>query len=427
MIGLSCTARRVGRGFAATVVVVPLSVAMSVGMLLVAPGAAQAASSFQGSTPSNGAVLTTNSFTVDANVTSGSDATTLTVTGTDAAGTQVCQATRTSDGRASSAQRLAMSFPSSSTCSTNRNARWTATLSGGSTRSFATNAAPATPVSFDAQGSGAREVTFTWTTGKEADLTGYVLYDGETGAVIDGSIDLSNCNGDTCSYGLYYPADKPGTHTYQLAARRAAAGCGSCEGSFVESSRASSSATLVLPPPPPPAPTPSPTPGGGSTTGGTTGGSTGGSTSGGTTTGGSGGGTTTGSTGGTASTTGGDSTVTPATPSLPRLDAAALQRRAFALQFSAFAPSLKIPKLPPLPANFAAPQLAEAPLPDGTFDPKLDYGTRTEVVKETTVLSQFRDVAAVDTDDLAKGLAAGLILLLLAAHVRRFVSVKPDL
>lgn len=394
---------------------------------------ASAATSFGGPTPSNGAVLSANSFTVEANVTAGSDSATLKVVGTDASGATLCTASKSSQGGPfSNAQRLTLSFPSSATCSTTRNARWTATLTGASTRTFSTNAAPATPSSFTAQGSGAREVSFTWAKGGEPDLLGYALYD-EAGTLID-TVDLGACSGGTCAYGLYYPSDNPGTYSYGLAARRASAGCDTC-GSAVESSRASASATLVEPPKPTPTPTPTPTSEGGSTggsaggsTGGTTGGTTGGSTGG--TTGGTSGGAPGGTTGGTGGSSSGGTSVTPATkPPLPRLDTAAIQRRAFALNFNAFAPSLRIPKLPPLPAAFPpalGPQLPP-PLPLGTYKPQLPYQAKTETVKETTVLAKVADrVPFLEPQRIAPFLAMSLILLLIAAHLRRFLGSKDE-
>lgn len=413
--------------------VLVLSVPVSVSLLAVGTPAALASGSYSSPTPAAGAVLTTDRFTVQAAITAGSDSVTLTVTGTASGATSpFCTAsTSSSGGPLSGAQTLQLSFPAASgPCSAVRNAQWLANLSGGASgsRSFTTNAAPATPSSFSAQGSGARDVSFSWSKGTEADLSGYALYDG-SGALLDGAIDLSHCSGSSCAYGLYYPSDNAGSHTYQLSALRASGGCSSC-GSTVESvDKASATATLVNPPKPTPSPTPSPAaaPAGSPAAGGSsTGGTSGGTTSGGSTTGGS----TTGSSTGAGSGTGGTSTaVKPGpTPTLPALaDPILAARNAFALQFNAFAPSLGIPKLPPLPAT-ALPSFSEGPLPAGTYKPTLPYQPRTSTVKTTSVLSQpiaaVRDV--LDSAQLIRSIAAAFILLLAAAHLRRFLGTHVD-
>jgi uncharacterized membrane protein YgcG len=402
-------------------------------LLLATAPSALASGTFTSNTPDDGAVLTGNSFTVGAVISQGSNTATLTLTGTDAGGNQLCSAkVSTQNGGAfSREQTLSLSVPSSA-CPSSKNARWSAVLSGQGTsgsRSFATNAAPATPSSFDADGSGARDVSFTWSRGDDVDLTGYTLYDG-AGNVLDGNIGFDRCNGSLCSYALYYPADNPGTHSYALSSRRTGAGCSGCA-SQVESGKATASATLVKPPPPPPppptpSPTPSPTPTGGtggSTTGGTT---TGGSTSGGST-GGSSGGTSTGGSSTGGSTGGGvvKPTSTPSLPSLPSRLAAA--RRAFAISFNAFSPSLGIPKLPPLPANFAPTVSGQAPLPLGTYSPQLPYKPQTTTVKTTSVIRSLTGVGTtVDYEQLAKALAVAMILMLLAAHLRRFLAIRED-
>ncbi len=430
--------------------VVAMAGPMAASMLLLAAPAAHAAGSFVSPTPTEDAVLTSSSFTVQASVTSGSASVTLTLTGKvkDATGatSTLCTTSKSSQGGPlSSAQTLSLSA-----CSTAKNAQWTASLSGGAagTRNFATNVAPSAPSGFGARGSGARDVSFSWSKGGEADLTGYVLYDG-SGAVLDANIGLDACSGSSCDYGLYYPTDNAGTHAYQLAAKRASGGCATCGSTLESADKASASATLVNPPPPPPPPTsdptPEPEPTGGST-GGTTGGTPGGSSTGGSTTGGTSGGTTGGTSGGTSSggttggTTGGSSSggssttggtaVKPGSPILPSLsNPVVASRLAFALRFNAFSPSLGIPKLPPLPAITLPSISGEAPLPQGTFDPKLPYADQTET--EKVVTGTFaRPVAAVrdvlDSERLAKSLAGALILLLVGAHLRRFLGTHTE-
>jgi hypothetical protein len=401
-------------------------------VLVTTSSPAAASGTWTSNTPSDGAVLTGGSFTVGAVISAGSNAATLTLTGTDTADS-TCTAKTSSRGGAFSQQTtISISVPNSS-CSSARNARWTATLSGGASgsRTFYTNEAPATPSSFDAEGSGARDVSFTWDRGNEPDLTGYGLWDGSGNPLA--AIGLDHCNGSLCTYAIYYPSDSAGTHSFQLAARRASAGCSSC-GSYVESGRASASATLVNPPPPPPpSPTPTPTPTGGTggtTTGGSTGtGSTGGTTGGSTggTTGGTAGSGSTGGSTGSGSTTGGVAvkpTAKPTIPSLPQRLAAS--RRNFALNFRAFAPSLGIPKLPPL-ASLSPTVGGPAPLPLGTYSPTLPYQPQTETVKTTSVIRQITGVGStVDWGQLAKSLACALILLLAGAHLRRFLAVRSE-
>ena len=298
------------------------------------------------------------------------------------------------------------------------NGSWTATLSGGNTgsRTFYTSFAPATPSGFAAEGSGAHDVLLSWTKGSEPDLTGYVLYDG-AGTVLDGSITPAGaCSGSRCSYALYYDNPAPGTYsyTYQLSALRSSGGCPGCPAN-VESGKTSQSASLTTPKPEP-TPTPAPT----ADPGGSAGGSGGGTTSGGST--GGGGGSTTGSTsGGTGS---GTATKPGAKPTLPTLDAVAAQRRAFALSFSAFAPSLGIPKLPPLPATTLS---GTQPLPEGTYKPQLPYQAQTETTKSTNILSSpIASVSSFDLAQLARSLAMALILLLAAAHLRRFLGAHVE-
>jgi hypothetical protein len=301
------------------------------------------------------------------------------------------------------------------------NGKWTADLSGGNTgsRTFYTSFAPATPTGFTAEGSGAHDVLLSWAKGTEPDLTGYVLYDG-AGNVLDGSIAAGQvCSGSRCSYALYYDNPTPGTYTYdyQLSALRSSGGCSTC-GTTVESARTADRSASLTTPKPAPSPTPEPTTApGGSTTGG--GGSTSGS--GGTT--GSGG-----STSGSGGTTTGSGTATKpgAKPTLPTLDAVAAQRRAFALNFSAFAPSLGIPKLPPLPAT-TLPSLGSQPLPEGTYKPQLPYQAETETSKSTNILSSpIAAVSSIDQAQLARSLAIALILLLTAAHLRRFLGTHVE-
>ncbi|MCW2599066.1 MAG: hypothetical protein JWM02_895 [Frankiales bacterium] len=291
------------------------------------------------------------------------------------------------------------------------NGTWTATLSGGNsgTRTFTTNFAPAAPTDVTAQGTGARDVAFAWTKGSEPDLTGYTLTDG-SGTVIDAGITpaSANCSSSTsCSYALYYPADNPGTHDYQLIAKRSSGGCATCGGSTVSSSGTPASATLTAPTPTPgPTAGPSSSPGAGGAKGSSTGGTSGGSS------------------GGTAGKPGAKATLPPSVSN------PVVSSRNFALSFHAFSPSLGIPKLPPLPATTLPGASAEQPLPMGTYKPSLPYSPQTETTKSTSILSQplasFRQVVGVDSAQLAKSIAAAMILLLVGAHLRRYLGTHAD-
>jgi hypothetical protein len=313
-----------------------------------------------------------------------------------------------------SAQTIAVTVPANAV-----NGSWTATLSGGNTgtRTFTINYNPNTPSAFSASGSGARDVSFSWNKGSEPDLTGYTLTDG-AGNVIDSNITTSSagCSSSSrCSYGLYYASDHPGTFDYQLIAKRSAAGGGTLSSTPTPSAQA----TLTAPPKPTPPPTtqPTPDPGGSPAPGGTTGGGPPSGSTGGTTPGGTSGG----SSGGHIGNPGPKPTLPPnaANPVIA-------QRRAFALTFNAFSPSLGIPKLPPLPST-ALPSL-EQPLPLGTYKPSLPYSPKSETTKTTSVLTQpIHFVTNVlDSKQLAKSIAGALILLLVGAHLRRFLGTHVE-
>lgn len=419
--------------------VLALAAPLAASLLAVTTGTASAATSF--TSPSSGAVVTSGSnVTVTGTVpqcTVSPLATcpSVTLTITSPAGTKTTAGPKAESRQGASTLSAAVSTPA-----TARNGAWTAQLSGdGSANlSFYTNFAPATPADFRAQAADGdtRNVSFSWTKGSEADLVDYVLYEGSSPVDADaGQIDAaSHCSGSTCYYAHYYSSDSPGQHDYQLVARRSGGGCASCGSTLESPNRASTSVTLV-PPPPKPSPTPSATPDGGTTTGGSTtgGSSTGGTSTGGTTTGAgsSSGGSTTGGSSSGGSSTGGSATGSGGTvksgpkPTLPALaDPIVASRRAFALRFNAFSPSLGIPKLPPLPAISLPTVSGEGPLPQGTFKPQLPYQAQTKVEKTTSFTS--RPIAAVrdvlDSDRLAKSLAGALILLLVGAHLRRYLG-----
>jgi hypothetical protein len=311
------------------------------------------------------------------------------------------------------------------------NGDWAVSLvSGGQvvdTSSFTLRIAPRAPRGLSATADGYRAVVLNWTKGDEPDLTGWTVY-------ADGSpsqeVGTGACSGTGCSTTVTYSEDGTGQHRYVLIAHRRVSPGSSETLDSTESTEVT--ATLDAPPPPPPASSDS----GSGTTGGstgdgstgdaTTGGTTGDSSTGGTTgdssTGGSSTGTTGGSTG-SGTSTGGTTGKTTAIGS-SKTPATLAQRRAFALTFKAFAPKLGIPKLPPLPA---AQGPSVAPLPDGTYEETLGYkdvvrtekvdGPKTAARRVTGAVS-----SALDSDQFLRFMAGALILLLLAAHARRWLA-----
>jgi hypothetical protein len=313
------------------------------------------------------------------------------------------------------------------------NGTWTVTLKSGSSTStsrYYTNFAPATPSGFAASTADgdAHEVFLTWNKGSEPDLQSYTVYDGN-GNVLQNAIDAgSACSGSSCQYTLYYDNPKPGSYTYsyELSVSRSG-GCPSSPCPTLESDKTgATSATLTTPKPPPPSPTPAPTAAGGTTTGGSTGGTTGGSTS--TTSGGSTSGSTSGSgtTGGASSATTGAKTGSSPIP-LPTLDPG-IQKRAFALNFSNFSAGLGIPKLPPLPrTTITLPGGGEGAVPQGTYQPTLPYKAATETTHSHSIVTNpIGSITSIDNEKLAKCLAFALILIMCAAHLRRWVGAHVE-
>lgn len=396
--------------------VLALVAPMSLSVLIATAPAAFAATSF--SSPTNGQVFTTQStISVKGTVPRCSllaqscPTINLTVSSPDGSNTSAVP-------KQESTQGTGVIEVVISVTSTTPNGGWSAQLSGdgSANRTFSTNYAPQAPGGpFQATGSGARDVLFTWDKGSEPDLTGYTLSD-QDGTVLaaDLSTTSASCSSGTqCSYTYHYGYDNPGTHDYQIVAKRSSAG-----GGTLSSSPSTASATLVAP-----KPTPSATSG----TGGTTsGGRTGGTSTGGTSTGGSTGGSAGSTSGGSSTGSGSGGAISNAGPK-PTLPANATnpvlaQRRAFALTFNAFSPSLGIPKLPPLPAT-DLPSL-EQPLPLGTYKPALPYSPQSETTKTTSILSSPTAFvhSFTDSTQLATDIAVALILLLVAGHLRRYLG-----
>ena len=332
------------------------------------------------------------------------------------------------------------------------NGQWTLKQSGSAsdTKTFVLRIPPRTPNPVRAQLTASREITVTWPVGAEPDLTGWTVVDGNGRGVLR-EVARSECS-SSCSAIFGYNADDTGDRSFAVRSHRLV----DPSRSDVIDSADSPSATATLPPPPPPSPTPSPTPsatpppsdppapaggtggspgaaGGGSSapsagptaspgaskdTGGTTvsrstGGSTGGTGSG------------KGSTGGSGGSSGGGST---AIATSTKVAAIQDQRKAFALSFSSFAPKLGIAKLPPLPLALA-PTLAggEAPLPDGTYQQTLGYTDQVKREKITTVSQAATAVSGavasvLDSRQLMRSIAGALVLMLLGAHLRRWLA-----
>jgi hypothetical protein len=302
-------------------------------------------------------------------------------------------------------------------------------------RVFYTNFKPtADPANLAASAVGRTEVDLSWSySGNEPDKAGFEIVETHNGASRSIIAPASSCSGSTCGYALTYeqPAyDTTETYSYSVTALRSS-GCSSC-GDFTRSNTVSGATAQLVGPPPPPSPTPTPSDGstGGTTTGdattgstgsttgstGSTTGTTGGSTTGGSTTGGA----TTGGTTGGSSTTGHTAGKPIAVPSLPPIVAS---RKAFALGFNKFSPSLGIPKLPPLPA-ITAPTVGAG---NDTYAPTLPYKGGSSTKKTTSVLSSpISAVTSLDTTQLANLIAIGLLLLVSAAHVRRFITATDD-
>jgi hypothetical protein len=325
------------------------------------------------------------------------------------------------------------------------NGTWNANLSDGgaaTSRSFTLEFDTSLPTAFRTQSTDgdAQDVAFYWSKNPETDLTKYVLTENGATLFTGGSSAAGCSSSSTCSTAFAYASASPGTHSYSLVAVRPGTG-----GTEHTSSAATSTATLTVPPKPTPSPSTAPAAGGstGGSTGGTTGGTSGSGTSGtsagssGTSSGGGSTGATSGSgsSGSTGTAPGGGTTAgapAPApTSAIPVLNNPVVQqRRAFALTFNSFSPSLGIPKLPPLPSTDDGAISTEPKLADGTFGKTLPYGQQTETTKTRSVTATSEPRAFVtnvlDSAQVAKSIAAALVLMLAFGHVRRFLASHVD-
>ena len=340
------------------------------------------------------------------------------------------------------------------------NGHYTASLSGGASgsRTVLVQIPPAAPTGVAATATGQRRVKVSWAANREPDLTGYDVY------TSDGMIVVEHLPADRTSYEFELPsAGYGGDHSYLVRARRLA--CGNCTGSdgttqLTSAMTQSNTVTLNEP-------TPAPDSGTGGSGGGTggSGGSGGTGGTGGTGgSGGSGGGYNggDGGTGGTGGYNGGGSGGTGSGGSgsggsgggtAPQTDengyssgnnggtftsgdkpdavlARQQQRLAFGLTFKSFSPKLGAPKLPPQP-KFADP--ANAPIPEGTYDPMLGYGDQSILVNEPVATgggvteTLVESVSSVfEGRRLFRSIAVALLLLLAAGHLRLWLRTTPE-
>lgn len=334
------------------------------------------------------------------------------------------------------------------------NGRYTARLSAGTseTRTVVLQVPPAAPTGVVAEAVGQNRVKVSWAPNREPDVTGYDVFKG------DGATVASNLPADRTSHEFDLPdTGYGGEHQYMVRAHRLA--CANCESAETIASPMSAKASVTLT-----EPTPEPTPGGGdggynggdpgngggdpgsgggdpgsgggdpgTGGGGYNGGGSGGTGTGGGNNGGSGTGGNNGSGNGTTDENGyntGTRGDTPYSSGASREEAvrAAQQRLAFGLTFKSFAPKLGAPKLPPLP-QFAPPAPEE--IPWGTYDPTLNYGDQTVLEQVPTAAgSSFTEtvydtILAFDGRRLYGSIAAALLMLLAAAHLRLWLRTTP--
>lgn len=258
------------------------------------------------------------------------------------------------------------------------NGVWTVTLTGGATdsRQFSLRIPPAAPTGVVARVTGSATIEVRWQRGAEPDLTGWTLYD-DSGHVVQADIGTAACSGSVCATTVSYPKPGTGSHTFLLTAHRSVA-----PGSSQTLESAKSAPTSAAFP--------------------TTGASA------------------------SPSAPGAAAPASSASPSasLKGMAAArAAQQRAFDLSFTA-GPDL----LPPAPASPAPPdQPVVAPQSQGTYRPTLGYPTQTRTERVALALPGriSSAVTGMNGERVARGVAAALVLLLAAAHLRRWLGA-PD-
>ena len=269
------------------------------------------------------------------------------------------------------------------------NGRYTATLTGDAAsadperredvvETFDVEVPPAAPTAVKAVPDG-RTVRVTWARGAEADLVGYRVQDttkdpatGKPATTTAGEGTTAElCPTGRCRLVLGYPGKAASRHRLRVLAVRA---CPTCQDKAPLTAPAADVVAQVAAVQPDPAVTPTPTP----------------------------------------------------TPRSTRSTTTQLGSRGFG---TALQPQLEAPSLPG-----AAPQVAvpsSTPLPDGTYERLLDYpeGAQDDSVLEEEepgpgrlAFASSRAAALLGDEGLARSAAVALVLLLLGAHLRRWIS-----
>jgi hypothetical protein len=285
------------------------------------------------------------------------------------------------------------------------NGTWTATLTGGGadvSTSFVLAVPPSVPGDLSVAVATPGQATVSWSASSPTPATAYSLdVDGDPTTLTPA------CNGSTCSgtvTGL-----SAGSHSFSVIATRSDGGSGTvsskpavADGTVAPVSRAS-----------PSSPTSSSSGGGASGSGSSGPGSSGSGSSG-----------STGSTGTVKSGSGGSSSTTTTAAGTAaeaqRLAAAVAAAQKTASSFKSFSPPAGIALLPPLPQLPAAANPNGEPTDPGTYKPTLPYsGTVTERVQTTTRTTALGHIQNVVSDrQVAESAAAGLLVLLVAGHLR---------
>lgn len=280
----------------------------------------------------------------------------------------------------------------SSSCTTPqpaRNGTWTLAQTGGAsdTLSFRLVIAPKAPTEVTAVATSPTDMRVSWRRGAEPDLTSFTVLEDDESVQEDLAPGDVCDDAGACSTVVSYPGGSTPEHTYTVRAARSD-GRG---GSLLSPRSASASGSFLGPI----APTDPTDPGTGR---GPDGGTDGAAPA----PGGSPGASDSPAAGGAGSVS----------------DQAAARRREFSEGFAAFAPKLGIPKLPPLPKP--------PPPADGTFEPTLGFDD--QVLREDAEPGGITRAVdyVIDSERWARSAAGALILLLVSAHLRRWLRDTQD-
>jgi hypothetical protein len=272
---------------------------------------------------------------------------------------------------------------------------------------------PATVAGFNVSASGT-VAHFTWSPNSERDLAGYDLVDVTDSPrdLTPGGVGTDVCDANGCAVDVDFGSSAQGTsRSFVIDALRYTSPSHSSTIASADSDRAS----VTFPAPPP-----SSSSGSGGQSG--SGGSTGGSTPGGSTSGGSSAGTSGGSTSG--GTTSGGTTRSGRTGSGSGSGGHGISSNHPSAALKAFLPSVKAGSAPSLPSVVTEVK----PLPEGTYKPTLAYPD--QVVNQAlhkggaaTIASVRNEIVRVlDVGAVWRSLAGAVLVLLVAAHLRAWVS-----